>query len=147
LRRAARVTVTGDWDAGKLALLLEGVHGLLAAGVVADVEAAELGAPDTPDRALSDYLETGLPPLWSSFRSGRCSVTLGGTLTGPGGMVASIVDSVPPLGARVVHLQPLGWLAAGLRPAGGRVCLSVAPEDIGAATQVAFAASLECLRP
>jgi len=147
LRRSARVAVTGDWDAGKLALLLEGVHGLLAAGVVADVDAAELGAPDTPDRALGDYLETGLPPLWSAFRSGRCSVTLGGTLTGPGGMLASLVDSVPPLGDNTVHLQPLDWLAAGLRPPGGHVCLTVAPEDIGAATQLALSASLECLRP
>jgi hypothetical protein len=145
--RMARVTVTGDWDAGKLALLLEGVHGLLAAEVIADVDAAELGAPDTPDRALADYLETGLPPLWSAFRSGRRSLTLGGTLTGPGGMLASIVDSVPALGDNVIHLQPLDWLAAGLRAGPGCARLGVAPEDIGAVTQVVFGASLECLRP
>lgn len=147
LRRTARVTVTGEWDAGKLALLLEGVHGLLAARVVAEVDAAELGAPDTPDRALGDYLETGLPPLWSASWAGRCSVVLGGTLTGPGGMLASIVDSTPSLGDRVVHLQPLDWLAAGLRAAPGRMRLAVAPEDLGATTQVVFGASLECSRP
>jgi hypothetical protein len=141
------VTVTGAWDADKLARLLEGVHGLLAAEVIADVDAEELGAPDTPDRALSDYLETGLPPLWSAFWSGRCSVILGGTLTGGGGTVVSIVDSVPPLGDNVVHLQPLDWLAAGLRGAPGCVHLDVAPEDLGAATQVVLRAGLECLRP
>lgn len=144
-RLTARVTATGEWDVDKLARLLEGVHGLRTAAVVADVDAAELGAPDTPDRALRDYLETGLPPLWSSRWAGRCSVVLGGTLTGSSGAVVSVVDSVPPLGDNLVHLQPLDWLAAGLRgeaTSPGAVLLDVEAEDVGAATRAVAAAGL-----
>lgn len=139
-----RITATGEWETDVLTRLLLGVHGLRTAAVTAEVDAGELGSPDTPERALRDYLETGIPPLWTSPWSGRCPVVLGGTVSGPEGTVASIVDG---LAAPVVHLQPLDWLAAGLREARGSVHLDVAPGDVEAAAQVVFSASLECLRP
>jgi hypothetical protein len=137
-----RVTATGEWDTGALARLLLGVHGLRTAVVTAEVDAGELGSPDTPERALRDYLETGVPPLWTSPWSGRRTAVLGGTLSGPEGTIASIVDGLLP-----AHLQPLHWLAAGLREARGLVHLDVAPGDTEVTAQVVFSASLECLRP
>ena len=139
-----RVTATGEWDTDALARLLLGVHGLRAAAVIAEVDAGELGSPDTPERALRDYLDTGIPPLWTSPWSGRCTVVLGGTLSGPEGTIASIVDSSPSLGE---HLQPLDWLAAGLREARGVVHLDVVPGDVEMAAQVVFSAGLDCSRP
>ncbi|MDT7726791.1 MAG: hypothetical protein QOI21_3367 [Actinomycetota bacterium] len=128
---AVRVTATGEWGMEVLTRLLVDVHGLRTAAVTAEVDASELGAPDTPERALRDYLDTGIPPLWTSPWSGRRSLVLGGTVTGPEGTVVSIVDGLLP-----VHLQPLDWLAAGLREARGRVHLDVAPGDIELAAQV-----------
>ncbi|HEV7980941.1 DUF6885 family protein [Amycolatopsis sp.] len=139
-----RVTATGEWDTDVLARLLLGVHGLRTAAVTAEVDAGELGSPDTPERALRDYLDTGIPPLWTSPWSGHRAVVLGGTLSGPEGTIASIVDGSMSL---PVHLQPLDWLAAGLREAHGGVHLDVAPGDVEVAAQVVLSASLECLRP
>jgi hypothetical protein len=49
------------------------------------------------------------------------------------------------LGDNLVHLQPLDWLAAGLRgeaSSPGAVLLDVEAEDVGAATRAVAAAGL-----
>jgi hypothetical protein len=154
----ARVRATGNWDRDKLARLLAGLYALPGVTVIAEVDAAELGAADTPDRALLDYLETGLPPLWSSRWCGVRSMVLGGTLVGSAGILVSIVDRVDiddssGPGTSVVsispdnpaHLQPVEWLAAGLRgdaTTPGGVVLVVPPDLAGAAARAISAAGL-----
>jgi hypothetical protein len=105
----------GAWDIDNLTALLEGTHGLAEVKVFAELDAAELAAVDTPERALSDFLETGVPPLWSSQHRGVKTVKLGGTLTGAGGTLVSIVGSEPRLADDQAHLQPLNWIVAALR--------------------------------
>lgn len=60
---------------------------------VATVDLHDLGADDTPDRAFLDYLDGGIPPLWTSRRTGLRSVLLAGTVTGPGGTVVPVVEN------------------------------------------------------
>ncbi|KAA9153316.1 hypothetical protein FPZ12_034665 [Amycolatopsis acidicola] len=112
--RLAAVPASGQWTPENLSVLLDGVGELAPAAVVANVDTAEFGAHDTPERALLDYVEGGLPPMWNSrWRTGHF-VVLAGTLTGPGGTIVSIVDSYPSLGDHGVHFQLLGRLADAL---------------------------------
>lgn len=112
------VPASGDWTTSKLERLLAGVHQLPRVAVIADVAAGEFGARDTPDRAFLDYLEGGLPPMWSSREQVGPFVLLDGTLTGQGGTVVSIVDAYPTQGRRGVHLQVIERLTAALRREG-----------------------------
>ncbi|TNC27651.1 DUF6885 family protein [Amycolatopsis alkalitolerans] len=109
------VPASGDWGSGSLAALLSGLSQLNWVAAVANVDTGEFGAHDTPDRALLDYLEGGLPPMWSSRWHVGHFLLLTGTRTGPGGTAVSIVDTYPSLGEHGVHVQVLDRLAAALR--------------------------------
>lgn len=124
----------GAWDVDNLTALLAGAHGLAEVQVFAEVDVAELAAVDTPERALADFLETGVPPLWSSQHRGIKTVKLGGTLTGPAGTCVSIVGSEPRLADDQAHLQPLNWLVAALRRDGDEpgVVVFVVPAELAA---------------
>ncbi|HVV10069.1 DUF6885 family protein [Amycolatopsis sp.] len=117
------VPASGRWSPDALRALLDGVAGLPRVTVLANVDTAELGAHDTPERALLDYLEGGLPPLWTSRWKVGHFVLLAGTVTGVGGTLVSIVDTYPSLGERGLHFQMLERLALALD--GGRGLLFV----------------------
>lgn len=112
--RLTAVAADGAWTAAALEAILSGVPELDAA-VVAVVDTADLGAPDTPDRALRDYLDGGLPPFWSFPCRARKFVFLAGTITGPGGTLLAIVDTERGVGRDGVHLQLLDRVVAALR--------------------------------
>ncbi|MEU0470394.1 hypothetical protein ABZ215_40905 [Amycolatopsis sp. NPDC006131] len=108
------VAAEGGWTAAGLRAILAGVPELDAT-LVAFVDTADLGAPDTPDTALRDYLDGGLPPFWSSRWRTRNPVFLAGVLSGPGGTLVAIVDGYPTAGRDGVHLQLLDRVVAALR--------------------------------
>nr|WP_243870158.1 hypothetical protein [Amycolatopsis granulosa] len=112
--RLTAVVANGAWTAAALDSILSGVPELDAA-VVAVVDTADLGAPDTPERALRDYLDGGLPPFWSFPCRARSFVFLAGTVTGPGGTLLAIVDTQRGAGRDAVHLQLLDRVVAALR--------------------------------
>lgn len=130
--RMRAVPASGNWQPRSLSALLSRLYELSSVAPVANVDTAEFGAFDTPDRAVLDYLEGGLPPFWSSRWQVGHFTLLGGTREGIGGTVVSVVDSYPSLGDRGVHVQLLTRLAAALRrerigrPGG---LLLVVPED------------------
>lgn len=113
--RLRAVPASGAWTSAALGTLLAGLHELRWVAPVANVDTGEFGAHDTPDRAVLDYLEGGLPPLWSSRWAVGHFVLLAGTRTGPGGTVVSLVDTYPSLGDRGVHVQLLDRLVVALR--------------------------------
>ncbi|GAB3577024.1 hypothetical protein GCM10027445_42020 [Amycolatopsis endophytica] len=113
--RLTAVTAEGTWTAKALNAVFAGVPELPDLSLLAFVDTSGFGAPDTPDRALRDYLEGGLPPFWSSRWRARHFVILGGTLTGPGGTLVAIVDGYRPVGRDGVHLQLLDRVVAALR--------------------------------
>ncbi|SFQ61046.1 hypothetical protein SAMN05421810_110202 [Amycolatopsis arida] len=143
--RLRAVPARGDWTATALRRLLTGVERLPVVALVANVATGELAAPDTPWRAVADYLATGMPPLWlSRWRVGHF-VLVAGRLDGPEGSAAVVVDGYPSLGERGVYLQPLPHLAAALRREGrapGGVLLVVRAADAAAARDVVLAAGL-----
>ncbi|GHF17998.1 hypothetical protein GCM10017786_59670 [Amycolatopsis deserti] len=108
------VVAEGAWTAAALRAILAGVPELDVT-LVAFVDTADLGAPDTPDRALRDYLDGGLPPFWSSRWRTRNPVFLAGTVSGPGGTLVAIVDGYRSAGRDGVHLQMLDRVVAALR--------------------------------
>ncbi|MFF5989070.1 DUF6885 family protein [Prauserella flavalba] len=115
----AAVPARGEWSASVLAWLLGGLRELPLVAVIANVDTAAFAAPDTPPRALRDYLDTGLVPLWTSrWRVGHF-VFVAGVLPGAEGTLVSIVDTYESLGDNGVHLQPIGHVAAALRREGG----------------------------
>ncbi|TKG69608.1 DUF6885 family protein [Prauserella endophytica] len=115
----AVVPASGEWSASVVARLLDGVRGLALVAVIANVDTGAFAAPDTPPRALRDYLDTGLVPLWTSrWRVGHF-VLVAGVLSGEEGILVSIVDTYESLGDNGVHLQPIGHVAAALRREGG----------------------------
>jgi len=103
----------GAWTAGALRAILAGVPELPDVTLVAFVDTTHLGAQDTPERALRDYLAGGMPPFWSSPWHARHCVFLGGTIEGVGTLVA-IVDTDRAVGQDGVHLQMLDRVAAAL---------------------------------
>jgi hypothetical protein len=107
---------TGHWAPQSLFLLLAGLWRLPRVAVIAEVDPAEFGAHDTPVRALLDYLDTGVPPLWSSrWRPpGGHAVLVAGMRIGTEGTLLSIMDGYPSLGDNGVHDQPVEWVAAAL---------------------------------
>ncbi|WP_370942776.1 hypothetical protein AB5J62_27290 [Amycolatopsis sp. cg5] len=131
----AALPVTGEWEPETLAGLLERLHAV-AVTIVADLDTAELGASDTPVRALTDYLDTGVPPLWTSrWRDGRF-VGISGTLKGTEGVLVSLVD--PELTELGEQAQPVDWVAAAVRGRG----LWLVVEDAAAARAIVLAAGL-----
>ena len=110
------VPVTGEWTTGSLFDLLIGLWDLRRVAVIARVDGAELGAHDTPERALLDYLDTGIPPLWTSrWRPpGGHFVLLAGIRIGAEGTLLSVVDTYPSLGDNGIHDQPVEWVTAAL---------------------------------
>lgn len=113
--RLRAVPASGDWSVAALRGLLGGLYELPWVAPVANVDTAEFGAHDTPEIALRDYLDGGLPPLRNSrWRVGHFTL-LAGMATGSGGTLVSVVDSYPSLGDRGLHLQPLDRLVAALR--------------------------------
>jgi hypothetical protein len=116
----AAVPVTGEWTAEALLDLLVGLWDLPRVAVIAHVDAAEFGAQDTPERALLDYLDTGIPPLWTSrWRPpGGHFVLVAGVRLGAEGTLLSIVDTYPSLGDNGIHCQPAEWVTAGLHGLG-----------------------------
>lgn len=143
--RLVAVPARGQWSGVRLGRLLDGVAALERVAVLANVTTAEFGAQDTPQRALSDYIATGVPPLWSSqWRVGHF-VSLIGVLRGEVGTLVAIVDTYPSLGERGLHLQPVERVAAALNREGmspGGVLLVVDEEDSSAARAAVVAAGL-----
>jgi hypothetical protein len=144
--RLRAVPASGDWGVAALGVLLAGLHGLTWVAPVANVDTAEFGAHDTPEQVLLDYLDGGLPPFRTSRWRVAHFVLLGGTVTGPGGTLVSIVDSYRSLGDEGVHLQLLDRLALALRrdriASPGGLLLVVRTEEADAATELVTNAGL-----
>ncbi|MDX3193888.1 hypothetical protein PV458_36270 [Streptomyces sp. MN03-5084-2B] len=112
----AAVPVTGEWTTEALFDLLAGLWDVPRVAVLARIDGAELGAHDTPERALLDYLDTGVPPLWTSrWRPpGGHFVLLAAIRIGAEGTLLSVVDTYPSLGGNGRHDQPVEWVTAAL---------------------------------
>ncbi len=122
------VPVTGEWSAETLFDLLVALWDLPRVAVIARIDSAELGAHDTPERALLDYLDTGIPPLWTSrWRPpGGRFVLVAGVRIGAEGTLLSVVDTYPSLGDNGIHDQPVEWMTVAL---GGLGVLIVVDAD------------------
>lgn len=139
------VPARGRWSVATLWRLLTAAARLDLVSLVANVDTALFAAHDTPERALSDYLETGQPPLWMSRWCVRHFVLITGVLPRAEGMLVSIMDTYPSLGADGVHLQPVEHVAAALQREGttpGGLLLIVPEEEAGAARAAVAAAGL-----
>ncbi|WP_328614880.1 hypothetical protein OHS18_44720 [Amycolatopsis sp. NBC_00355] len=136
------VPATGEWTTGSLFDLLAGLWDLPRVAVIARIDGAELGADDTPERALLDYLDTGVPPLWTSrWRPpGGHFVLLAGIRIGAEGTLVSVVDTYPSLGDNGIHDQPVEWLTAAL--AGLGVLLVVDADRAAVAREAVRVANL-----
>lgn len=128
--RLAAVPAEGNWAPQSLFLLLAALWHLPRVALIADVDPAEFGAYDTPVRALLDYLDTGIPPLWSSrWRPAAGHFVLAaGMRIGAEGTLLSIMDSYASLGDNGMHDQPVEWVVAALR----RMLIVVDSGDAGA---------------
>ncbi|MDS0138410.1 MULTISPECIES: DUF6885 family protein [unclassified Amycolatopsis] len=140
----AAVPVTGEWTTEVLFDLLVGLWDVPRVAVLARIDGAELGAHDTPERALLDYLDTGVPPLWTSrWRPpGGHFVLLAGIRIGAEGTLLSVVDTYPSLGDDGRHDQPVEWVTAALAGLGVLVVV-----DTGQAGVVRAAAGGAGLTP
>jgi hypothetical protein len=136
------VPATGEWTTESLFDLLAGLWDLPRVAVIARIDGAELGASDTPERALLDYLDTGVPPLWTSrWRPpGGHFVLLAGIRIGAEGTLVSVVDTYASLGDNGIHDQPLEWVTAAL--AGLGVLLVVDADRAAVAREAVRAAGL-----
>ncbi|WP_409465839.1 DUF6885 family protein [Amycolatopsis sp. GA6-003] len=114
--KLAVVPALGEWSTSTVSDLLLGLWELPRVAVLARVDPAELGSPDTPERALQDYLDTGIPPLWTNRWRPPAPhhVLLAGVRLGAEGTLLSVVDTYRELGDEGVHDQPVEWVAAGL---------------------------------
>ncbi len=114
--RLAAVPATGNWAPQSLFMLLAALGHLPRVALIAEVDPAEFGAHDTPVRALLDYLDTGVPPLWSSRRRPSTGhfVLATGMRIGAEGTLVSIMDGYASLGDDGLRDQPIEWLAAAL---------------------------------
>jgi hypothetical protein len=128
------VPATGEWTTEALFDLLIGLWDLPRVAVIARIDGAELGAHDTPERALLDYLDTGVPPLWTSrWRPpGGHFVLLAGVRIGAEGTLLSVVDTYSSLGDNGMHDQPIEWVTAAL---GGLGVLVVVDADRAGVTR------------
>ncbi|ANN16649.1 hypothetical protein SD37_13920 [Amycolatopsis orientalis] len=136
----AAVPATGDWTPRTLFMLLTALWRLPRVAVIAEVDPAEFGAHDTPERALLDYLDTGVPPLWSSrWRPAAAHfVLVTGLRIGTEGTLLSIMDGYPSLGDNGSHDQPVEWVAAAL----SRMLIVVDGGDAGAVAAAITSAGL-----
>ncbi|MEV7095514.1 hypothetical protein AB0M80_21980 [Amycolatopsis sp. NPDC051045] len=136
------VPVTGEWTTGSLFDLLVGLWDVPRVAVLARIDGAELGAHDTPERALLDYLDTGVPPLWTSrWRPpGGQFVLVAGIRIGAEGTLLSVVDTYPSLGENGRHDQPVEWMTAAL--AGLGVLVVVDADQAGVVRAAARTAGL-----
>ncbi|WP_344856299.1 DUF6885 family protein [Amycolatopsis ultiminotia] len=114
--RLAVVPVTGPWRTETVFDLLLELWDLPRVAVLARVDPAELGAPDTPERALTDYLDTGIPPLWTNRWRPPAPhhLLVAGARIGAEGTLLSVMDTYRELGVDGVHEQPLEWVTAAL---------------------------------
>ncbi|WP_181775883.1 DUF6885 family protein [Amycolatopsis pittospori] len=114
--RLATVPATGNWAPQSLFMLLAALWHLPRVALIAEVDPAEFGAHDTPVRALADYLDTGVPPLWSSRWRPQAGhfVLVAGMRIGAEGTLVSLMDGYPSLGDNGLREQPVEWLAAAL---------------------------------
>ncbi|WP_037303883.1 DUF6885 family protein [Amycolatopsis orientalis] len=138
--RLAAVPATGDWTPRTLFMLLTALWRLPRVAVIAEVDPAEFGAHDTPERALLDYLDTGIPPLWSSrWRPAAAHfVLVTGLRIGTEGTLLSIMDGYPSLGDNGSHDQPVEWVAAAL----SRMLIVVDDGDAGTVAAAITSAGL-----
>ncbi|MEU3270800.1 hypothetical protein ABZ639_08125 [Saccharomonospora sp. NPDC006951] len=139
------VPVCGDWDVTRLLALFAGLSDLRSVAVIGNVDTGAFAAQDTPDRALRDYLATGMPPLWMSRWKAGHFVFLAGLLVGEEGAVVSVVDTYPSLGERGLHVQPIECVAAALRRERmnpGGLLLVVPAEDVPYTRYLVLAAGL-----
>ncbi|MFI9451332.1 DUF6885 family protein [Amycolatopsis sp. NPDC052450] len=115
--RLAAVPATGNWAPQSVFMLLAALWRLPRVALIAEVDPAEFGAHDTPARALLDYLDTGIPPLWSSrWRPPAGHFVLAtGMRIGAEGTLVSVMDGYPSLGDNGLHDQPVEWMAAALK--------------------------------
>ncbi|PXY28143.1 DUF6885 family protein [Prauserella muralis] len=141
----AVVPACGEWTEQAVLRLLAGAYRLSRVAVIGNVDTGAFAAHDTPTRALRDYLDTGIPPLWMSrWRVGHFVLVVG-VLSGSEGTLVSIADTYPSLGRRGVHLQPAGHVAAALRREGmapGGLLLVVPAAEAPAARDVVERAGL-----
>ncbi|WP_116041032.1 DUF6885 family protein [Amycolatopsis palatopharyngis] len=135
--RLRAVPVLGPWTAEFVCLLLEAAMRLSAVVPIAAVDTGSFAAADTPQRALRDFLDTGLPPLWMSAHRTAEVVFVGGLLRGREGALACVLDTAP--GHRA-QLQPLSHLAAALHDAG--MLLVVHAAEAGRARRIVTEAGL-----
>lgn len=142
------VPASGEWTNAALSRLLSALGELPRVAVIANVDTGVFAAQDTPHRALRDYLDDGLLPLWTSrWRVGHF-VLLAGTVPGAAGTLVSVVDTYPSLGDGGVHLQPIEYVVAALRREGmapGGLLAVVGAEQEPAARAAVVAAGLRCL--
>ncbi len=138
--RLAAVPAAGNWAPQSLFMLLAALWHLPRVALIADVDPAEFGAHDTPVRALLDYLDTGVPPLWSSrWRpSTGHFVLVTGMRIGAEGTLVSIMDGYASLGDNGMLDQPVEWVAAALR----RMLIVVDTGDAAAAEAAVTTAGL-----
>ncbi|MEV6642303.1 hypothetical protein [Amycolatopsis sp. NPDC051371] len=138
----AAVPVTGEWTTETLFELLVGLWDVPRVAVIARIDGAELGAHDTPERALLDYLDTGVPPLWTSrWRpQGGHFVLVAGVRIGAEGTLLSVVDTYPSFGDNGIHGQPVEWVAAAL--AGLGVLVVVDADQVAVTREAARVAGL-----
>jgi hypothetical protein len=136
------VPVTGEWTTEALFDLLVGLWDVPRVAVLARIDGAEHGATDTPERALLDYLDTGVPPLWTTrWRPpGGHIVLLAGIRIGAEGTLLSVVDTYPSLGDNGRHDQPVEWVTAAL--AGLGVLVVVDADQAGVVRRAARDAGL-----
>ncbi|QYN17271.1 hypothetical protein [Amycolatopsis sp. DSM 110486] len=144
-KRLRVVPATGEWSPQALVDLLVALWDLPRVAVLARLDPAELGSPDTPERALLDYLHTGVPPLWTNrWRPpGHHHVLVAGVRIGAEGTLLSVVDTYAVLGDNGIHDQPAEWVTAALAASG--VLLLVA--DAAHAGELAEAVAGAGLRP
>jgi hypothetical protein len=135
--RLRAVPVLGPWTAETVGLLLDAIMRLSAVVPIAAVDTGSFAAQDTPQRALRDFLDTGLPPLWMSAHRTAEVVFVGGILRGREGALACVLDVAP---THHVHLQPLPHLAAALHDAG--MLLVVRAAEAGRARRIVGEAGL-----
>jgi hypothetical protein len=138
----AAVPVTGEWTTETLFDLLAGLWDVPRVAVIARIDGAELGAHDTPERALLDYLDTGVPPLWTSLwrPPGGHFVLVAGVRIGAEGTLLSVVDTYPSFGHNGIHDQPVEWVAAAL--AGLGVLVVVDADQVAVTREVVRVAGL-----
>ncbi|QRP43935.1 hypothetical protein [Amycolatopsis sp. FDAARGOS 1241] len=126
LRVVPAVPASGEWSAAAVFELLAALWDVPRVAVIARLDPAELGSPDTPERALLDYLHTGVPPLWTNrWRPpGYHHVLLAGVRIGAEGTLVSVVDTYAVLGDNGVHDQPLEWVTAALAGSGALLLIA-----------------------